>query len=123
MKRIVDRHGSVLFLRIVVVLLIAANCYGIVLGITRKPEILAHYPGLAEPWPVYFVSPFITIISLVGILRWKMWGVWLAFMMGFLVFGIELYACGPAPHIFRVPAAITLMAIGVFRNWSSFTKR
>ena len=121
MARATSHTGSVLFLRIVVVLLIAANCYGIVLGITRKPEILAQYPKLAEPWPVYLASPFITIISLIGILRWKMWGVWLAFMVGFLVFGIELFACGPAPHIFRVPVAITLMAIGIFRNWPRFT--
>lgn len=107
-------------LRLLLCVLALANAYGLFLGLTRRPELTALFPRLDSLWPVYLACPVMTLVALAAIWLWRKWGVWLAVSTGFLVLAIELYACGPAPHVFRVPVAIALLAITVRSQWAYF---
>lgn len=109
-----------LVLRLLVCVLALANAYGLFLGLTRRAELTALFPRLDSLWPVYLACPVMTLVALAAIWRWRAWGVWLAISTGILVMAIELFACGPAPHVIRVPVAIALLAIAVRSRWKYF---
>lgn len=114
------RRASLAF-RVVLSLLAAANVYGLVLGLTRHQEMVAQWPRLAGLWPVYLSCPLVTLIALAALWARRRWGFWLAVGVAAAVFGIELYACGPAPHIFRVPVATALLALATRPVWEDLS--
>lgn len=115
-----ERKPRALLLRLLLCVLALANAYGLFLGLTRRPELTALFPRLDLLWPVYLSCPVVTLLALAAIWLWRKWGVWLAVSTGILVMAIELFACGPAPHVFRVPVAIALLAIAVRSQWGAF---
>jgi uncharacterized membrane protein (DUF2068 family) len=114
------RRANLAF-RVVLSLLAAANCYGFVLGLTRHQELVAQWPRLASLWPVYVSCPVVTLIALGALWARRRWGFWLAIGVAAAVFGIELYACGPSPHIFRVPVATALLVLAIRPTWKDLS--
>ncbi len=96
-------------LRAVVLLLAAANIFGFYLGATQREMLVGMCSGLADVWPVYSASPLVALIGLAGLWFHRVWGVWLTLGMGIVVLALELYGCGPAPHVARIPVAIALV--------------
>ncbi len=113
-----DKQRGAVPLRALVGLLALANVYGIWLGTTHRSELVETYPRLAAVWPAYLACPVVSLVALAAVWRMRRWGVWLALFAGAVVMGIELYACGPAPHTLRVPVAMMLLLFAVRPLWA-----
>jgi uncharacterized membrane protein (DUF2068 family) len=100
----------------VIVLLAAANIFGFYLGATQRDMLVGMCAGLADVWQVYRVTPLVTLIGLAGMWFNRAWGVWLTLGVGVVVLGLELYGCGPAPHVARVPVAMALVGSVAWMN-------
>lgn len=111
---------SSLLLRVTLGLLFLANLFGLVLGLTRKAELLTLLPGLEPVWPLYLACPVLSLVALGAMWQWRRWGLWLALAVGVMVLAIEVGTGGWAPHVFRVPIAMALLAFAAKTQWSRF---
>lgn len=102
--------------RSVVLLLAAANVFGLYLGLTQRAMVLGMCARLEDVWSVYLASPIVTLIGLAALWGHRRWGAWLSIGMGVAVLALELYGCGLAPHVMRVPLAMALLAVVVWAN-------
>ena len=109
------------FFTAVVILLAAANVYGFVLGVTRRSDLVSQCPRLETLWSLYLSCPVASLVAFGALWFRRKWGFWLAVVLAAIVFGIELYSCGPAPHIFRVPVATLLLIAAVRPVWSELS--
>lgn len=102
---------------VLVLLLAAANVFGIWLGLTHRTQLVAESPRLSTVWPLYLACPFITLGALAALWCGKRWGLWLGLVVAGLVLSIEVYASGLAPHVFRVPIAALLLVLAARSAW------
>ena len=102
-------------LTVVIVLLAVGNIVGLNLAVTQPEALLEPYPRLAAVWPLYLACPIISLVALAALWQQRRWGLVLAIAMSVVVFSVELYACGLAPHVARVPVAVVLLVAAARR--------
>lgn len=107
-------HATVF--RAVVLLLAAANVFGLYLGLTQRAMLLGMCSRLENVWSFYLASPIVTLIGLAALWGHRRWGAWLSIGMGFVVLALELYGCGPQSHVLRIPLATALLAAVVWAH-------
>ncbi|MCC6245031.1 MAG: hypothetical protein IT353_19465 [Gemmatimonadaceae bacterium] len=106
-------------LRLVILLLAAANIFGLYLGLTQRAMLFSMCTRLSDVWPIYLASPVATLLGLGGLWNQRRWGAWLCIGMAMVVLGLELYGCGPAAHVMRIPVALAVLTAAVWVNRSS----
>ncbi len=97
-------------LRGFIAVLAAMTLFGLRLGITKRAELVAQFPGLGPVFPLYVAAPALSLAGLAALWLRRRWGLWLCLALGAVVLGIELVAMGPMPHVARVPASMVLLA-------------
>ena len=113
---VMTRHHA---LRLVILLLAAANIVGLYLGLTQRAMLISMCLRLSDVWPIYLASPVATLLGLGGLWSQRRWGAWLCIGMGIVVLGLELYGCGPAAHVMRIPLALAVLSTAVWVNRST----
>jgi mRNA interferase MazF len=108
-------------LAIVLIIVAAANIFGLIFGLTHREEFFTQFPRFTpELWTVYLLCPPIAIAALAALWFWRKWGLWLAYLVGALVFGIELYALPFGWHLARIIVSVGLITFFAKRAWQRF---
>ncbi len=109
-------------LAIVLIVVALANVFGLIYGLTHREEFFTQFPRFTmELWTAYLLSAPGAIIALTAMWFWRKWGLWLAYVVGALVFGIELYALPFGWHLVRIIVSVGLITFFARRVWQRFS--
>lgn len=106
--------------RIVIVLLLLANCFGAYGLIFNRSELLANLPKVKETGAnVLSTLPFINIIGLIGLLLWQSWAAYVVLICCVLVIIADIYF-SINYHLFLAIPSTVLLAFFIYKFWTNF---
>jgi hypothetical protein len=105
----------------VLIILAAFNVFGLIFGLTHREEFFTEFPRFTpELWTIYLLSAPAAVVALTALWFWRKWGLWLAYVVGAVVFSIEVYALPMGWHLARIVVSVGLITFFARRAWKSF---
>ena len=109
------------FLRVLLLALSVACLVGFWQANAHTDDYRLQYP-LFTPrlWNLYLTFSLVSVVAMVGIWNWRMWGVWLLVGMAVAIVFTEFFTMGFSIATLRVPVALAVVWFAVQRNASRF---
>lgn len=109
-----------LIFTILLLLLLAGNCFAAYKMFTDKDFFLAKMPGLTEKQFTFFRwLPLLNIVLLAGIWFWQYWAVWLIVIAGVVVIAFDIYYSF-FYHLYLAIPSFLLLLFFIIKYWVKF---